>query len=70
MFKGVVGAINFEEMKASTYEAKFWEGMGGYDEDLDADLAEVNTPIGAIESARQNGHSPERLAQMVKESTK
>lgn len=66
MFKGVAGEIVFEEMKASTYETKFWEALGGYDEDADMDLQKID----AIETARKNGHSPERLAQMVGEATK
>lgn len=69
MFHGVVGEIAFEEMKPEVYERKFWEALGGYDERVAGQLKEVYA-VGAIESARQNGHSPERLAEMVKESMK
>jgi len=66
MFHGVAGEIVFEEMSASTYETKFWDAIGGYDENLDADLIIINSPVGTIETARQNGHSPERLAEIIK----
>ena len=64
MFKETAGEITFQEMLASTYETKFWEVLGGYNEDVDLDLAEIN----AIETARKNGHSPAKLAQIVKSS--
>lgn len=57
--------IVFEEMSASEYETKFWQALGGYNEDVDLDLAAID----AIETARKNGHSPKRLAEIVKSST-
>ena len=66
MFKGVIGEIVFEEMKPETYKSKFWEAFGGYDEEIDAQLASID----AIETARQNGHSPEQLAEIVKSAKK
>lgn len=57
--------IIFKEMSASEYETKFWKALSGYNEDIDLDLAEID----AIETARKNGHSPAKLAQIVKGST-
>ena len=56
--------IVFVEMSPEEYERKFWARLGGYDEELAAQLAQMD----AIETARKNGHAPWKLAQYVKES--